>query len=244
MARFGVFIELATPEPVEMAGWAGWDFCVIDCEHAPIDPAMLPGLLRGARIPAYVRVRDGQPSSIQCALDSGADGVIVPRVASAEETASIVRASRFFPEGARGVNHMVRAARYSLEPIQSYLSTASARTRVIVQIETAPALHEVEKIAATPGLNELFVGPYDLSQALGIPGQVMDPLVLEAGRRIVQAAHQAGIEMSVFCNSFDAVRVWLEIGADAIHYSADSYLLAQTLSETRARLSTLRSASA
>ena len=90
MARFGIFIELATPESVEMAGWAGWDHCVIDCEHAPIDNAGLPGMLRAARIPAYVRVPNSNPESIQGALDNGANGVIVPRLQSAEEARRVV----------------------------------------------------------------------------------------------------------------------------------------------------------
>src|SRR6187402_2001783 len=188
MAQFGIFIELATPESVEMAGWAGWDHCVIDCEHAPIDNAGLPAMLRAARIPAYVRVPNSNPESIQGALDNGANGVIVPRLQSAEEARRVVDAARFFPHGKRGVNHMVRAAKYSLEPVAEYLANAAAATRVIVQIETAEALDCVEQIAATPGLDELFIGPYDLSQALGIPGQVLDPALLDAGRRILAAA--------------------------------------------------------
>src|SRR5688572_33047460 len=111
MARFGVFIELSSPESVEMAGWAGWDQCVIDCEHAPIDNAFLPNMLRAARIPAFVRVPNSNPESIQGALDNGASGVIVPRLRSAEEAHRVVEAARFFPHGKRGVNHMVRAAR-------------------------------------------------------------------------------------------------------------------------------------
>lgn len=236
MPRFGIFIELATPEPVEMAGWAGWDFCVIDGEHAPIDNAMLPHMLRGARIPAYVRVPNSSPESIQGALDNGAAGVIVPRVSGAEEAARIVQAARFYPNGRRGVNHMVRAARFSLEPVAEYLANAAARTRVIVQIETASALAEVERIAAVPGVNELFIGPYDLSQALEIPGQVLDEKLLTAGRRIIAAAKANKIETSVFVNSIEAARVWLELGATTLHYSADAYLLAQAMRTARSQL--------
>jgi 4-hydroxy-2-oxoheptanedioate aldolase len=238
MARFGIFIELATPESVEMAGWAGWDHCVIDCEHAPIDTAGLPGMLRAARIPAYVRVPNSNPESIQGALDNGANGVIVPRLQSAEEARRVVDAARFFPHGKRGVNHMVRAAKYSLDPVADYLANAAAATRVIVQIETAEALDCVEQIAATPRLDELFIGPYDLSQALGIPGQVLDPALLEAGRRILAAAHANGLALSVFVNNDEAARTWLGLGADTLHYSADTYLLAQAMRQTRERLRT------
>jgi 4-hydroxy-2-oxoheptanedioate aldolase len=239
MARFGIFIELASPESVEMAGWAGWDYCVIDCEHAPIDNAGLPSMLRAARIPAYVRIPNSNAESIQGALDNGAAGVIVPRLRSAEEARRVVEAARFFPHGKRGVNHMVRAAKYSLEPVAEYLANAGAGTRVIVQIETAEALDSVEQIAATPGLDELFIGPYDLSQALGIPGQVLDENLLEAGRRILKAAHGNGLALSVFVNTDDAARTWLALGADMLHYSADTYLLAQAMRQTRDRLRAL-----
>ena len=233
---FGLFIELASPESVEMAGWSGWDHCVIDCEHAPIDNAMLGAMLRAARIPAYVRVPNSNAESIQGALDNGANGVIVPRLQSAAEAARVVEAARFFPEGKRGVNHMVRAAKYSLEPVAEYLAKASSQTRVIVQIETAPALAEVEQIAATAGVDELFIGPYDLSQALEIPGQVLDARLLEAGKRIIAAAHSEQRAVSVFVNDDEAARRWMELGADSLHYSADTYLLAQTLKKTRDRL--------
>jgi len=236
LARFGIFIELAAPEAVEMAGWAGWDFCVIDCEHAPIDNAALPGMLRAARIPAYVRVPNSQAESIQGALDNGADGVIVPRLQSAEEAKRVVEAARFYPVGKRGVNHMVRAARYSLEPVAEYLANAEKRTRVIVQIETAGALEEEERIAATPGVDELFIGPYDLSQALEIPGRVLDEKLLRAGRRILDAAHANGLALSVFTGSEEAARTWLAMGADTLHYSADTFLLAQAMKTTRDRL--------
>jgi 4-hydroxy-2-oxoheptanedioate aldolase len=239
MAQFGIFIELASPESVEMAGWAGWDHCVIDCEHAPIDNAMLSTMLRAARIPAYVRVPNSNAESIQGALDNGADGVIVPRLQSAEEARRVVEAARFFPRGKRGVNHMVRAAKYSLEPVADYLKKADERTRVIVQIETAAALDDVERIAATPGLNELFIGPYDLSQALEIPGQVLDEKMLNAGRRVVAAVRANGIGLSVFVNSDEAAKIWIELGADTLHYSADTYLLAQVLRQTRDRLRSL-----
>ncbi|MBL8241708.1 MAG: hypothetical protein JNM66_30055 [Bryobacterales bacterium] len=237
MATFGIFIEMAAPESVEMAGWAGWDHCVIDCEHAPIDNAMLPNMLRAARIPAYVRVPNASPELIQGALDTGANGIIVPRLRTPAEARAVVEAARFFPHGSRGVNHMVRAAKYSLEPAESYLAAASPR--VIVQIETRQALDSVEEIAATPGLDELFIGPYDLSQALAIPGQVLHPDLLAAGRRILAAAAANNLALSVFVANDDAARAWLALGATIFHYSADSFLLAQSMRQTRERLRSL-----
>jgi 4-hydroxy-2-oxoheptanedioate aldolase len=88
-------------------------------------------------------------------------------------------------------------------------------------------------------VDELFIGPYDLSQALEIPGQVLDEKLLEAGKRIIAAAHAEQRAVSVFVNDDEAARRWMELGADSLHYSADAYLLAQTLKKTRERLRTL-----
>lgn len=236
MPRAGIFVELPAAEAVEMAGWAGWDFCVIDCEHAPIDNALLPSLLRAASIPAYVRVPNGNAESIQGALDCGAAGIIVPRLRTVEEAQAVVAAARFFPQGRRGVNHMVRAAKYSLEPAADYLAAANSRVRVMVQIETAEALEAVEQIAAIEGIDEMFIGPYDLSQALEIPGQVLDEKLLAAGRRILAAGRANGVAVSAFVNNEEAASAWLAMGADALHYSADTFLLAQAMREARQKV--------
>ena len=144
--------------------------------------------------------------------------------------AGVVAASRFHPAGRRGLNGFVRAARYSLLPMEEYLRRP---VRVVIQIETAGALAEVDAIAGLAGVDELFIGPYDLSQALGRPGDVMHADVLGAGQRVIHAAHAAGIAVSAFANSGEAADRWREMGVDRLYYSADVYLLAQAMRATR-----------
>ncbi len=229
----GIFLEIPCADVVEMASLAGWDFVVIDTEHGPIGSAQLPNLLRAASVPAIVRVAAVRNELIQSALDAGADGVLVPQIQSAAEAAGAVAASRFHPQGRRGLNGFVRAAKYSLQPLKEYLQRP---VRVVIQIETAGALGEVDAIAAMPGVDELFIGPYDLSQALGRPGDVMHAEVLAAGQRVIHAAHAAGIAVSAFANSGEAADRWREMGIDRLYYSADAYLLAQAMRDVRDRL--------
>lgn len=228
----GVFIELPCPESVEIACLAGWDFVVIDSEHGTLNPALLPGMLRAASVPAVVRVSSASSDLLQFALDSGASGVLVPQIQSAAQAAAVVQASRFHPRGRRGLNGFVRAAKYSLAEIPEYLAAAD-RSRILIQIETQGALSEVEAIAALEGVDELFIGPYDLSQALSLPGQVLHENVLQAGRRIIAAAHDSGKQVSVFANTFEAAALWRDLGVDSLHYSADVFHLAQSLRRVR-----------
>ena len=232
MIPAGIFLEIACPDVVEMASLAGWDFVVIDTEHGAMGTAQLPDMLRAARVPAIVRVA-GRADLLQGALDSGAAGVLVPQIHTVEEAAAVVNASRFYPRGTRGLNGFVRAAGYSLVPMDEYLRRP---VRVIIQIETAGALADVEAIAGLAGVDELFIGPYDLSQALGRPGDVMHAEVLGAGQRVIHAAHAAGIEASAFANSLESADRWREMGVDRLLYSADAYLLAQALRRAREEL--------
>src|SRR5262245_37028972 len=119
----GVFCELPCPEAVEIIGLAGWDFVVIDCEHAPITAALLPGMVRAASaagIPAIVRVAANEPPMIQHALDSGAAGVQIPQIASVNAAKAAIASSRFHPLGQRGFNPFVRAADFSARAVPDF----------------------------------------------------------------------------------------------------------------------------
>ena len=137
------------------------------------------------------------------------------------------------PIGSAQLPDLLRAARYSLLPMEEYLRRP---VRVVIQIETAGALAEVDAIAGLAGVDELFIGPYDLSQALGRPGDVMHADVLGAGQRVIHAAHAAGIAVSAFANSGEAADRWREMGVDRLYYSADVYLLAQAMRATREQM--------
>jgi len=235
----GVFCELPTPASIEIIGAAGWDFVVIDCEHGPITAAMLPDFIRAseaARIPAIVRVPENNAAAIQHALDSGAAGVQIPQIASVETARAAVSAARFHPLGARGFNPFVRAARYSAEPVGEYVKRSNSEITVVLQIESTAGLEALDQILEIPGIDVLFIGPYDLSQSLGIPGHSSDPRVFAAGETIVAKATKRHVRVGVFTNTDTEAYRWKEIGIQYLCYSVDTVLLLHALTNAHSRL--------
>jgi 4-hydroxy-2-oxoheptanedioate aldolase len=192
-------------------------------EHGPVDFFHLQNLIRGAEaagILPIVRTYDSSETAISKALDLGAKGVQIPQVQSAEQAREAVKAARYFPKGERGVCRFVRAADYSSMPRNEYFERAN-ESLVILQVEGKQVLNRLDEILSVEGLDILFIGPYDLSQSLGVPGQVSHPSVVEAIRRIVEQAKQAGVVTGVFCDTFEAAGLWRKAGIQYLSYSVD-----------------------
>ncbi len=183
------FSMLASPEIVELLAKAGFEAVILDMEHGPIGFETLNVLIPAARaagIYSIVRVRTNEASLISGALDVGAAGVLVPQIDSAASAAAVVDAARFSPLGHRGVNPYTRAAGYNAS--REWFSQANSEVAVLVMVEGKSGVAALPGILATPGIDGVFVGPFDLSQALGVPGQVDHPSVLAAVESIVEAA--------------------------------------------------------
>ncbi|MGH9719223.1 MAG: HpcH/HpaI aldolase family protein [Bryobacteraceae bacterium] len=235
-ALAGVFCELPCAEAVEIAGLAGWDFVIIDCEHAPIATPMLPNLVRAAAaagIAPVIRVAANDPAMIQHALDSGAAGVQVPQIASVEAARDAIAAARFHPLGRRGFNPFVRAADFSALAVPEFLEQAR-ETALVLQIESAEGIAAADSILALEGIDVVFIGPYDLSQSLGIPGEIMHPRIFEAAARIARSAGERGVAAGVFTKSLDEARAWLAAGVRYLCYSIDTVLLLDAMRAARA----------
>lgn len=233
---FGIFVELPTPASVEIAGATGWDFVVIDCEHAAIAAASLPDYLRAAEaysIPAIVRIPSNTVEWIQAALDSGAAGVQIPQISSLQAARQAVEMARFHPIGKRGLNPFVRAARYSTEPSPQFMERSNREVALILQLESVEAVIVVDEIVKLPGIDAIFLGPYDLSQSLGKPGEVNHRDVLDAGERVLRSAAEAGLAPAVFVNTAEASVAWAQRGARWISYSTDSFQLAASMRKLR-----------
>ncbi|MDR1455634.1 MAG: aldolase [Tannerella sp.] len=222
-AVYGPFMKTGDAAFVECAGYAGFDFVILDMEHGPVDFFRLQNLIRGAEVSGVlpvVRTYDASEVAIGRALDLGAAGVQVPQIQSAEAARRVVKAAKFFPQGERGMCRFVRAAEYSSMPREHYFESAN-EALVILQVEGTEALNELDDILGVDGLDVLFVGPYDLSQSLGVPGQVSHPDVLQAIGNIVERAKQAGIVAGVFCDTVDAAARWRQAGIRYLSYSVD-----------------------
>ena len=218
----GIFCKTTAPEFIEVIGHAGFDFCILDMEHGPANLVTLQNLVRAAEVSGVlpiVRTRDMCPESIAQPLDLGVAGVQVPQVASKAAAESVVDAAKFSPHGHRGVCRFVRAANFSALDRTAYFAQAN-QALVVLQLESTH-LSEYEKIAEIPGVDILFIGPYDLSQALGLPGQIEHPRVLEEMRKIIAVAKLKNKTIGVFADSLVQTQRWVDAGVQYIAYSVD-----------------------
>ena len=185
----GTFVKMPAIPTVEILGSAGLDFIIIDQEHAPLDRATIDMLIPVARwsgLAALVRIAGPAPDAILSALDSGATGVLVPHVCNAGQAAQIVRASHYGP-GGRGYSGSVRAAGYGTAKLADHIAASAETVTVIAQIEDREALDEIDGIAATEGIDALFIGLADLTISLGETDSSA-PAVARAAERIAGAA--------------------------------------------------------
>ncbi|MDK2856769.1 MAG: 4-hydroxy-2-oxoheptanedioate aldolase [Bacillota bacterium] len=225
---FGPFMKLSDPAVVEVFGYAGFDFVIIDTEHGPLSIETAENLVRAAQLTGVtpiIRVTDNDPAKISRALDIGAQGVQVPQITSREEAEKAVRAAKFAPQGDRGVCRFVRAADYTALDRYKYFLHANENTLVIIMVEGLEGISNIDGILATPGIDILFVGPYDLSQSLGVTGQVNHPSVIAKLEEVTAKAREKGVVVGTFVDTVEAAHQWSKLGIQYISYSVDVGLL-------------------
>jgi len=189
----GTWIQAGHPTVAEVLAQAGFDWIAADCEHTDIDVAQFSGLARAmyGRGPApLVRVRENNTLAIRQVLDMGAEGVIVPLVNSAAEARAAVSAAKYPPQGVRGFAFS-RMNDWG-EAFEEYLANANDNVLVIVMIESKQGVKNIAEILAVPGVDGVFIGPYDMSGSYGIPGQTQDPTIKTACARVASACREAG----------------------------------------------------
>ena len=221
---FGPFMITSDPAFVEAAGYAGYDFVLLDMEHGPGTFENLQNLIRAANVAGVcpvVRVPRGTDIWIDQALDVGAGAVMIPQIDTAEQARAAVSAAKFSPRGTRGTCRFVRSAGYGAIPGADYFSQAQD-TVVILQAEGQKAIDNLDEILSVEGVDIVFVGPYDLSASLGIIGQITHPRVMELIAQISKKAAEKGVQVGCFADSAASGRKLLEMGARFIGYSCDT----------------------
>jgi 4-hydroxy-2-oxoheptanedioate aldolase len=222
-AVFGPFMKASDPAMVEVAGYAGFDFVILDMEHAPFTYKNLEDLVRAAELSGTMPIIRAQSSNeifISKALDLGAKAVQVPHVTNAAEAEACIAAAKFHPLGHRGTDPFVRASNYSAIPKDRYFSEAN-ETMVILQLEGKEAIKNLDEIMKVKGIDILFIGPYDLSQSLGVPGQVDHPSVTRQMKTIVNRAREKGMVVGTFTDTLESARMWMDAGIQYISYAVD-----------------------
>ncbi len=227
--KFGVCImEFDSPGIGQILKAGGAEYIFVDTEHSGFGIDTLKRLLRymqAADIPAFVRPPSQNADHIATALDAGAEGLMLPMVSSAAEAAAIVAAMKYPPVGRRGVAIGIAHDRYQAAPPAEALAAANDRTVCIALIETAAAIADIDAIAAVPGLDMLWVGHFDLSTSLGIPGQFDHPDFIAAVDQVIKAVQSNDISLGRMVGTVDEGIALNRQGFDFICYGSDISLL-------------------
>jgi len=236
----GTFIKTPTGHATEILGDLGFDFVVIDEEHAPFDRVATDGALiaaRAANTAGIVRVASPSPESLLAPLDCGASGVLVPHVFSAEKAGRVVAACRY-RGGKRGFSNSPRAGGYGRLAVWDHVEAQDSAVTVIAMIEDPEALDEIEAIADTAGLDGFFIGRGDLTVALGATG-AGDEKVRTATKRIAAAGKAAGKTVCAMTPGGDDAKWLKELGVTAMIVASDQGFMRQAAARTLAEFKEL-----
>lgn len=228
--QLGLWLGLADPYAAEMLAGTGFDWLLIDGEHAPNDVRSVLGQLQAvAPYPTHPVVRPviGDVALIKQYLDVGAQTLLVPVVETADQAARMVAATRYPPHGIRGVGSaLARASRWN--QTGDYLARADSEMCVLVQVETCTGLDNLAAIAAVDGVDGVFFGPADLSASLGLLGQPGHPRVQEAILAGIRQVRASGKAPGVLSTDADAARRYLDAGALFVAVGVDTSLLVRS----------------
>lgn len=234
----GAFLTWPVEGHLELLGLSGFDFAVLDSEHGFFNPESVERMVRaaeGADLPVIVRVPNCHASAdAGRALDAGACGILFPRADSDAPVRAAVESVKYAPVGKRGLAG-VRANRYGGVPFDHWVLEANEGTIVIVQIETAGALNHLDAIAAEPWVDVLFVGPNDLSQALGVPGHYDDPRYRAAVEKVGAVAKQHAKAAGIMLRTADQIPGLAALGY-SVFTTSDRSLLMQAAGAWRSAL--------
>ena len=226
--QIGLWSSLSSSYTVEVIAGAGFHWLLLDMEHSPNDIESLIGQLQAAApYPSHpvVRVPWNDMVAIKRVLDVGAQSLLVPYVSTPQEAAAAVSYLRYPPGGVRGVAGTTRATRFGR--IKDYARRAAQELCLLVQVETAQALDNIEAICAVPGIDGVFIGPADLHASLGYPGEIANPAVKPRIDEAIRRIRAAGKAPGILTPSEADARHWLQCGALFVAVGADVGILAR-----------------
>ena len=222
----GTWVMSASPIVAEAVGLAGFDWAVVDMEHSPLDIGSLAQVLQaiaGTPMVPVVRVPWNDMVTIKRVLDAGANTLLIPFVQNADEAKAAVANMRYPPQGVRGMAGMSRGSRFGTTA--NYFGTANAGICTIVQLETPAAITQLEAIASVEGIDALFLGPADLSGAMGHIGQLTHPEVMATMGDAVKRCHALGKPVGIVGGTPEVVAQYRALGFDYLAIASDLGLL-------------------
>ena len=231
--QIGLWLSLGNPYCAELAAGAGYDWLLVDGEHAPNDILTFLAQLQAVapyRSHPIVRPVEGTPATIKQLLDIGAQTLLVPMVETAEQAAALVAATRYPPRGIRGVGaSLARASRWGRVP--DYLQTAEEELCLLLQVETKLGLDNLDAITATEGVDGVFIGPADLSASMGYLGDAGHPEVQAAVEQGLRRIRELGKAAGILAPDPVRARRYIDCGANFVAVAVDITLLGKALAE-------------
>jgi len=215
-ALLGTMVNMLDhPDLARIFANCGLDFFMIDCEHGYFDPSAagrLFALAREVGIPPFVRIPEVRRDLVLMYLEMGASGILLPQTETVEQAEALVSYAKYAPLGDRGVSLMRPHTRYQKVEAAEYMRMANERTVLAIQIESVAAVENVDKLIAVEGIDLAFVGPGDLSQSMGIPGQTRAPVFVETVERIITAVKAQHKFAGIHCMKAEDARFWIDKG--------------------------------
>jgi 4-hydroxy-2-oxoheptanedioate aldolase len=236
----GPFVRIARPQVVEMLAMAGYDFGVLDLEHGgtvnmdDVYTLILAAENRGIKLLA--RIPGVNEMYIKWLLDLGIGGLQIPHIKTKADAERAVAYAKFHPMGERGLCRFVRAAEFSNIPKEEYITKANSRSIIVLQIEGVEGAENIEEISSVEGVDVIFVGPYDLSQSMGLTGQIWHPDVTAAITRIIDICKSKNIVTGVFTDTPAGIKHWSSLGVKYLNYRIDTEMFLDFAKKSRAEL--------
>jgi 2-keto-3-deoxy-L-rhamnonate aldolase RhmA len=227
-----MIFEFATRNLAGLCQAADLDFAVIDTEHAGIsisDLADQMAWFRATDVAPFVRVSGADDPRISTIMDLGALGVMIPNVKNSQEVRQVVDAVMYAPLGSRGVIFGGPHSGFTDGSPTDFMEHSNQNTSIIIQIESPEGVRNIESIASTRGIDALWVGQFDLTNAMGIPGNFDDPEFLMAFQKVIRVAGDHDLTMIMQPGNTEQARRWIEMGVNAISYHGDHYLYLKAL---------------
>lgn len=230
----GTFFESGSTALVECLGYTGLDFFIVDTEHGPFDVESTADFIRAAEsssLTPLVRIKEISRSAVLKMLDIGAQGLVVPCIETVDEVRKLVEYGKYFPVGKRGFAP-ARAAGFGFKDfakdVPTYFETCNRETLLIPQCETLGCLAHIEEIVNLDGVDGIFVGPYDLSVAMGKPAQFDNTDLVEGIQSVLEACRKAGKYSFIYGGTPEKVSQYFKEGFQGVTYSMDTIIYTQT----------------
>ncbi len=216
--------EVRNPNIAYMLAQNGYNFMIIDNEHGAYNPETVSNLIaaaRGAGIAPIVRIPEIRRETILKPLDSGAAGLMIPQVNNAGQAQEVIFHAKYPPAGNRGAALRRAHSLYRKVSAAEYMKQANEETIIAVQAETPESIQNLEAIVSVPGIDVVFVGPFDLSISLGFPGEVNHPRQIEVIERVVEVCRKHKRTAGIHLFDVPSIKAWIEKGMRFISYSND-----------------------